>query len=152
MIYTIKISHQKTEKHARTSRSCCPALHLSLPLHPVPPASPPCVVSSHPSFSFSKKRWPWLFDLERFYFHLWGLPSIFLLGLPQFQSPQLGDKLLWGQESHLKHLWAATVSWLRIGTHKMHIDMNWWNLLTPEAGCRKSILSPTEQKISKLVY
>ena len=147
MIYTIKISHQKTEKHARISWSCCPALHLSLPLHPTPPASPPCLVSSHPSFLFSKKRWPWLFHLERFYFLSSVRTSLYLfVRAASIPIPQLGDKLLWGQGSDLTRLWASTVSWLRIGTYKMHIEMNWRNLLTPEAGCHKSILSPVRME------
>ena len=146
---------RKTGKPARTSWSCCPALRVNLPqpAPPCPSASPPCSTPSHPFLLFSKKRWPWSFQLEWFSFLSSARTSLYLYVTAAFiQIPQLGDKLLWGQGSHLIHFCASTGPWLRIGAHKMHVEMNWWIPWPLNQAATEASPAQSEWKVSELIY
>lgn len=68
------------------------------------------------------------------------------------QIPQLKDKLLWGQGLYLIHLCVSSVTWLRIGTHKMSVK---WIGESPDTWIRlpqKCLWPKSEWRVSEVTY
>lgn len=149
LLSTTKTKNKKTEqnkkwKPARISWSCCPALHRTLsPVFPAP---------SHPSFLFSKRIRPWSLHLESWIYSFSYARTFHYVTAAWIQIPQLEDKLLWGQGLYLIHLCVSSVTWLRIGTHKMSVK---WIGESPDTWIRlpqKCLWPKSECRVSEVTY